>query len=102
MTLTENHKNEEEGGHPRRDVEHDTDVMGELVHVVHVGHQDGGDEEPDGDAELDGNEKQDKEYELKTVIIEYKVAKKEVKYVIMTFLMIQCASNAGGLILNSY
>lgn len=52
-TLTENHEDEEQGGHPRRDVEHDADVTGELVHVVHVGHQDGGDEEPDGDAELE-------------------------------------------------
>lgn len=56
MTLTKNHKDEEKGGHPRRDVEHDADVTGELVHVVHVGHQDGGDEEADGDAELEEEE----------------------------------------------
>lgn len=55
-TLTEDHEDEEQGGHARRDVEHDADVIRQLVHVVHVGHQDGGDEEPDGDAQLEGNE----------------------------------------------
>lgn len=39
--------------------------MGELVHVVHVGHQDGGDEEADGDAELEEKEKKNK---LNTVV----------------------------------
>lgn len=68
MTLTKNHKDEEQGGHPRRDVEHDADVMRELVHVVHVGYQDGGDEEPNSDAELEGNEKNDGKYKLKTII----------------------------------
>lgn len=34
--------------------------MGQLfVVVLHVGHQDGGEEEPDGDAELEGKEKND-------------------------------------------
>lgn len=71
-SLTKNHKDEEQGGHPRRDVEHDADVMRELLHVVHVGHQDGGDEEPDGDAELEGKEKNDGKCTLTTLIIFYK------------------------------
>lgn len=72
LGLTENHKDEEHGGHRRRDVEHDADVTRELVHVVHIGHQDGGDEEPDGDAELEGKEKSRGKSTLKTVVIFYK------------------------------
>lgn len=80
MTLTKNHKDEEKGGHPRRDVEHDADVMGELVHVVHIGHQDGGDEEADGDAELEEKEetKKQTEHKLKTVVLGYKEVKKDL------------------------
>lgn len=75
--LTTNHKDEEKGGHPRRDVEHDADVMGQLVHVVHVGHQDGGDEEADGDAELE-EEKKQTQHKLKNVVLGYKEVKKDL------------------------
>lgn len=51
-SLTQDDEDEEEGGHAGGDVEHDADVVGQHVHVVHIGHQDGGHQEPDGDTEL--------------------------------------------------
>ena len=51
--LTNDDQYEEEGGHTGRDVEHVADVPSQLVHVLHVGNQDGRQQEPDGDAQLE-------------------------------------------------
>lgn len=51
-SLTKDNQDEEHGGHGRRDVEHDADVMSQLIHVVHVRHQDGRHQETDGNAQL--------------------------------------------------
>lgn len=54
--LTDDHEDEEEGSHSGCDVEHDADVMRQLLHVVHVGHQDGRHKEPDGNTQLRNNQ----------------------------------------------
>lgn len=51
-TLTDHHQDEDEGGHPSADVEHDSDVVRQLIHVVHIRHQDGWDQKPNSDAHL--------------------------------------------------
>lgn len=51
-TLTNHHEDEDDGGHSSADVEHEPDVVRQLVHVFHIGHQDGWEQEAQGDAHL--------------------------------------------------
>lgn len=51
--LTNDDEDEEQGGHACRDVKHGSDVVSQLVHVIHIGHQDGRHQEPDGDTQLE-------------------------------------------------
>lgn len=53
--LTNDNEDEEQGGHACRDVKHRSDVVSQLVHVFHIGHQDGRHQEPDGDTQLEEN-----------------------------------------------
>lgn len=53
--LTNDYEDEEQGGNACRDVKHGSDVVSQLVHVIHIGHQDGRHQEPDGDAQLEEN-----------------------------------------------
>lgn len=55
FSLTKDNQDEEQGGHARRDEEHVSDVVRQLLLVVHVGHQYGRHQEPDGDAQLQEN-----------------------------------------------
>lgn len=50
--LTNDHEDEEDGGRSRTDVEHDSDVVRQLVQIVHVRHEDGREQEPNGDTHL--------------------------------------------------
>lgn len=50
--LTHNDEDKHEGGHPRGDVEHDSDVVGQLVRVVHIRHENGWKHKPYGTAQL--------------------------------------------------
>lgn len=52
LSLTHNHEDKQGGGDPRSDVEHDTDVVPQLVQIIHVRHKHGWNQEPDGDAQL--------------------------------------------------
>lgn len=52
LSLTHNHEDKHDGGDPRCDVEHDSDVVPQLVQIIHVMHKDGWNQEPDGDAQL--------------------------------------------------
>lgn len=51
--LTDDHQDKDEGGHSRADVEHDSDVVCQLSHIVHIRHEDGWDQEPNGNAQLE-------------------------------------------------
>lgn len=51
-SLTDDHEDEDDGGRSGADVEHESDVVRQLVDVVHVGHEDGWEQEADGDAHL--------------------------------------------------
>lgn len=53
--LTNDNEDEEQGGHACRDVKHCSDVVSQLVHVFHIGHQHGRHQEPDGDTQLEEN-----------------------------------------------
>lgn len=48
--LTKDDEDKQQGGYACCDVEHDPNVVSQLVHVVHIGHQDGRNKEADGDA----------------------------------------------------
>ena len=61
VCLTDDDQDEEEGGHAGRDVEHVADVPGQLVHVLHVGNQDGREQETDGDAQLENRNNNNKQ-----------------------------------------
>lgn len=50
--LTKDNKDEEECRHSCCDVEHNADVVSQLIHVVHIRHQDRRHEEPNGDTQL--------------------------------------------------
>lgn len=50
--LTDDHEDEDEGGHSRTDVEHDSDVGRQLLHIIHIGHEDGWEQEAHGDSQL--------------------------------------------------
>lgn len=50
--LTNDHEDEDEGGHSCADVEHDSNVARQLLHIVHIRHQDGWEQEPNGDTQL--------------------------------------------------
>lgn len=50
--LTDDHKDEDEGGHSCADVEHDSDVVRQLIYITHVWHKDGWDQEPNGNTHL--------------------------------------------------
>lgn len=52
--LTKDDKDEEQGRYPRGDVEHDADVVSQLVQVVHVRYQNGWNQEPQGNTQLWG------------------------------------------------
>lgn len=53
--LTKDNQDEEQGGHASRDEEHISDVVSQLLLVVYVGHQYGGYQESDGNAQLQEN-----------------------------------------------
>ena len=50
--LTNDHKDEDKGGNTCADVEHDSDVIRQLVHIIHIRHKDGWNQEPNGNAHL--------------------------------------------------
>lgn len=50
--LTDDHEDEDNGGHSSADVEHDPDVVRQLIYVLHIGHENGRDQEPNGNAQL--------------------------------------------------
>lgn len=52
QSLTDDHEEEEDGGQSSADVQQDSDVLRQLVDVVHVGHQHRRDQEAQGDAQL--------------------------------------------------
>lgn len=47
------HKDEEERGHSCCDVEHNADVVSQLVHVFHIRHQHGRHQESNGNTQLE-------------------------------------------------
>lgn len=57
--LTKHDQDEEKRGHARRDVEHHPDVMSQLIQVVYIRNQDGGEEEPNGTAQLNDTEQKE-------------------------------------------
>lgn len=50
--LTNEHKRKDDGGHACANIEHDSDVTRQLVHIVHIGHKDGWHQEADGNTQL--------------------------------------------------
>lgn len=58
--LTHDHQDEEECGHACCDVEHHLNVIGQLVHVLHIWNQDWRNQKSNGDAELRGTDQQKK------------------------------------------
>lgn len=50
--LTDDHKDKEGSGHSCGDVEHGSDVVLQLIHIVHVRHKYGWDQEPNGNTQL--------------------------------------------------
>lgn len=52
IRLTRNQEDEDGSGHARVAVEHESEVVPQLHRVVHVGHKHGGDQETDGTAQL--------------------------------------------------
>lgn len=52
VRLTHNHEDQQDGGHPCSDVEHESDVVPQLIHIIHDGHEHGWKEEPDGTTQL--------------------------------------------------
>lgn len=50
--LTNDHQDKNECGHSSSDVEHNADVVCQLIHIVHIGHQDGWQQEANGNAHL--------------------------------------------------
>lgn len=50
--LTEDHEDEDHGGHSSSDVEHDADVVRQLVYIVNIWHEDGWHKEANGNAQL--------------------------------------------------
>lgn len=51
-SLTNDHEDEEGSGHSSTDVQHDSDVLRQLVDVLHVGHQHWRDQKAKGDTQL--------------------------------------------------
>lgn len=51
-SLTHNHEDKQDGGDPRSDVEHDSDVVAQLIQIIHIRHKYGWKQEPDGNAQL--------------------------------------------------
>lgn len=51
-SLTNDHEDEEGSGHSSADVQHDSDVLRQLVDVLHVGHQHWWDQKAKGDTQL--------------------------------------------------
>lgn len=49
---THNHDDKQDGGDPRSDVEHDSDVVAQLIQIIHIRHKYGRNQEPDGNAQL--------------------------------------------------
>lgn len=52
LRLTDDDEDEYEGGHSSTDVEHESDVVRQLIDIVHIRHKDGWDEEPNGNTHL--------------------------------------------------
>lgn len=52
LRLTNDDKDEYEGGDASADVEHDPDVVSQLIDIVHIRHKDGRNEEPNGNTHL--------------------------------------------------
>lgn len=50
--LTDDHEDKDDGGHSCADVEHDSDVVRQLIYIVHIRHKDGWDQEPNGNSHL--------------------------------------------------
>lgn len=55
--FTDDDEDKDEGGHSGAYVEHDSDVVRQLVHIIHVRHKDGRDQEPNGNTHLWTNSK---------------------------------------------
>lgn len=51
-SLTNDHEDKDEGSHPCAGVEHDPDVVRQLIHIVHIRHKDGREQEPNGNTHL--------------------------------------------------
>lgn len=54
--LTKHDQQKDEAGHSGCDVEHDADVLGQFIHVIHVGHKNRRDQETNGNAKLKGKD----------------------------------------------
>lgn len=50
--LTDEHQDEQERGHARRDVEHHLNVTGQLIHVFYIRNQDRWNQKANGDPKL--------------------------------------------------
>lgn len=50
--LTNDHEDKDEGGNSCADVEHDSDVVRQLIDIVHIRHKDGWEQEPNGNTHL--------------------------------------------------
>lgn len=50
--LTEHNQHKDEAGHTGGDVEHDADVLSQFTDVIHVGHQNGRDQEANSNTKL--------------------------------------------------
>lgn len=86
MHLTHNDEDKQDGGHPRSDVEHDSDVVGQLVHVVHIRNKNGWEQEPDGTAQL-----QSQEHNPDTVILAYiQVMSRKITLLWTSFMTLIC------------
>lgn len=52
LRLTDDHKDEHEGGHSGTDVEHESDVVRQLIDIVHIRHKNGWNQEPNSNTHL--------------------------------------------------
>lgn len=50
--LTQDNKDEERRGHRSCDVEHDSDVMSQLIHVLHIGYENRRNKKSNGNTQL--------------------------------------------------
>lgn len=54
---TDDHKYKDEGGHTRTDVEHESDVICQLVYILYIRNKHGWDQKPNGNTQLQKKKK---------------------------------------------